>query len=79
MRISFNLLAERELNDAAQDDDLESPGLGETFVAEVERSCHAVAESVGAVNVVDVYLNIPRQPTTTPNSDGDGSSRRSKK
>ena len=25
------------------------------------------------------YFNIPRQPTTTPNSDGGGSSRRSKK
>lgn len=48
MRISFNPLAERELNDAAQYYDLESPGLGEAFLAEVERSCHAVAESLTA-------------------------------
>jgi plasmid stabilization system protein ParE len=52
MRISFNPLAERELNDAAQYYDLESPGLGEAFLAEVERSCHAVAEYPEAGPVV---------------------------
>ena len=35
MRISFNPLAERELNDAGQYYDLESPGLGEAFLSKV--------------------------------------------
>ena len=52
MRISFNPLAERELNDAAQYYDLESPGLGEALLAEVERSCHAIAEYPEAGPVV---------------------------
>jgi toxin ParE1/3/4 len=37
VRVTFNELAERELNDAAQYYELERPGLGTAFVAEVER------------------------------------------
>jgi hypothetical protein len=38
--VSFNLLAERELNDAAQYYELESPGLGAAFLA--ESCCNAI-------------------------------------
>lgn len=44
MRVSFNELAERELNDAAQYYELERPGLGATFIAEVERCTSAALE-----------------------------------
>jgi hypothetical protein len=40
MVVSFHELAERELNDAAQYYDLEQPGLGATFIADV-RHCTA--------------------------------------
>jgi len=36
------VLAERELNDAAQYYELESPGLGAAFLAEVEKCCEAI-------------------------------------
>ena len=42
MKVSFNLLAERELNDAAQYYELESPGLGAAFLTEVENCCDAI-------------------------------------
>lgn len=42
--VSFHRLARRELSDAAQYYDFESPGLGEAFLAEVERSLHAILE-----------------------------------
>jgi len=42
--VSFNPLAERELNDAAQYYELESQGLGAAFLAEVERCCAAIIE-----------------------------------
>jgi hypothetical protein len=44
MRISFNPLAERELNDASQYYELESSGLGAAFLAEVERACNALID-----------------------------------
>ena len=44
MRISFNPLAERELTDAAQYYELESPDLGTAFLAEVEHSCKRITE-----------------------------------
>lgn len=43
MVVSFHHLAERELNDATQYYELESPGLGAAFVAEVERCTEAIA------------------------------------
>jgi hypothetical protein len=53
VRVTFNELAERELNDAAQYYELERLGLGAAFVADVERCTreivtHALARlSVG--------------------------------
>jgi plasmid stabilization system protein ParE len=42
VNVSFHLLAERELNDAAQYYELKSPGLGAAFLAEVESCCDAI-------------------------------------
>ena len=44
MQVSFNPLAERELHDAAQYYEFESPGLGAAFLAEIERSCSGINE-----------------------------------
>ena len=52
MRFSFNPLAERELNDAAQYYERESPGLGTAFLAEVEHSCRAIVEFPNAAPIV---------------------------
>jgi len=52
MTVSFNPLAERELNDAAQYYELESAGLGAAFLAEVERFCRALAEHPESAPVV---------------------------
>ena len=45
MRITFNELAERELNDAARYYELEQAGLGAAFITEVLRCSEAIAES----------------------------------
>jgi plasmid stabilization system protein ParE len=42
VNVSFNLLAERELNDAVQYYELGSPGLGAAFLTEVESCCDAI-------------------------------------
>ena len=44
MRVTFNELAERELNDAAQYYEHEQPGLGVAFIAEVRRCAEVIAE-----------------------------------
>lgn len=44
MVVSFHHLAERELNDAAAYYELESPGLGTAFIAEVERATEAIVQ-----------------------------------
>lgn len=44
MRVTFNELAERELNDAAQYYEHEEPGLGAAFLTEIRRCAEAVAE-----------------------------------
>ena len=44
MRVTFNALAERELNDAAQYDEHEQRGLGTAFISEVRRCTEALAE-----------------------------------
>jgi plasmid stabilization system protein ParE len=44
MRISFNPLAERELNEAAQYYEVESPDLGAAFLTEVERAYTLLTE-----------------------------------
>lgn len=44
MNVSFNPLAEQELNDAAQYYELESPGLGNAFLAEAQRCCDGIVE-----------------------------------
>ena len=52
MQISFNPLAERELNDAVQYYELESPGLGASFLSEVEHSCNRITEHPEAAPIV---------------------------
>ena len=42
MRVSFNDLAERELNDAAAYYELEQAGLGGAFIADVEQCVDAI-------------------------------------
>ena len=44
MRVTFNELAERELNDAAQFYEHERSGLGAAFIVEVRRCTAAVVE-----------------------------------
>jgi plasmid stabilization system protein ParE len=44
VRVSFNELAERELNDAAQYYEQERRGLGAAFIAEVQRCTAAALE-----------------------------------
>ena len=44
MRVTFNELAERELNDAAQFYEHEQPGLGVAFIADVRRCADAIVE-----------------------------------
>ena len=43
-RVSFHLLAERELNDTARYYELESPGLGRAFLDAVEKTCASIGE-----------------------------------
>jgi plasmid stabilization system protein ParE len=50
--VSFNPLAERELNDAAQYYELESPGLVAAFLGEVERCCASILEHPEAGRVI---------------------------
>jgi hypothetical protein len=52
MQFSFNPLAERELNDAAQYYELESPGLGTAFLSEVEHSWNGITEHPEAAPIV---------------------------
>ena len=52
MCVTFNELAERELNDAAQYYEYEQPGLGAAFIVEVRRCTVAVAEHPQASPVV---------------------------
>jgi plasmid stabilization system protein ParE len=52
VRVTFNELAERELNDAAQYYEREQSGLGTAFIAEVRRCSAAVAEYPQAGPVV---------------------------
>ena len=52
MRVTFNELAERELNDAAQYYESEHPGLGAAFIAEVRRCTEALAEHPESGSVV---------------------------
>ena len=44
MVVAFNPLAERELNDASQYYELESPGLGAAFLTEVQRCLDAIVQ-----------------------------------
>ncbi len=44
MNVSFNPLAEQELNDAARYYELESPGLGNAFLTEAQRCCDEIVE-----------------------------------
>ena len=52
MNVSFNPLADQELNDAAQYYELESPGLGVAFLIEVQRCCDAIVEYPDAGHIV---------------------------
>jgi plasmid stabilization system protein ParE len=42
VRVTFNELAERELNDAAQYYELEQPGLGSAFITDVQKCTEAI-------------------------------------
>ena len=44
MRVTFNELAERELNDAAQYYEREQTGLGAAFITEVQRCTAVISE-----------------------------------
>jgi toxin ParE1/3/4 len=50
--VSFNPLAEQELNDAAQYYELESAGLGAAFLTEIERCCGSIVEHPEAGQVI---------------------------
>lgn len=52
MRVTFNELAERELNDAARYYELEQVGLGAAFITEVLRCTEAIAEHSEASPIV---------------------------
>ena len=52
MRVTFNELAERELNDAAQYYEREGRGLGEAFIREVRRCTDVIVEHPQAGPVV---------------------------
>ena len=52
MNVSFNPLAEQELNDAAQYYEIESPRLGAAFLAEVRRCCDGIVQYPGAGHIV---------------------------
>jgi RimJ/RimL family protein N-acetyltransferase len=43
IRVTFNELAERELNDAAHDYELEQPGLGSAFITDIQRCTETFA------------------------------------
>jgi plasmid stabilization system protein ParE len=47
-RVSFHRLAERELNDAALYSEHESPGLGVSFLDEIERHIEAIVKNPNA-------------------------------
>ena len=51
MRVTFNELAERELNDAAHYYELEQPGLDSAFITDIQRCTEAiVAHPLARVN-----------------------------
>lgn len=52
MRVTFNSLAERELNDAIQYYENEQAGLGAALLAEVRRSTNAIVEYPEASPIV---------------------------
>jgi plasmid stabilization system protein ParE len=52
LKVSFNLMAERELNEAAHYYEQGSTGLGAAFLTEVERGCVAIAEYPNAATLV---------------------------
>ena len=52
MRVSFNQLAERELNEAAEYYQRESPAPSATFLAEVEHTCTQITEYPDAAPAV---------------------------
>jgi toxin ParE1/3/4 len=52
VNVSFNPLAERELNDVARYYEMESPGLGAAFLTEVQRCCDGLAEYPEAGHIV---------------------------
>ena len=52
MRVTFNELAEREIDDAAQYYEREQPGLGAAFIGEIQRCAAAIADHPDANPVV---------------------------
>ena len=52
MDVTFNELAERELNDAAQYYEHEQPGLGAAFIAEVRRCTETLVQHPESGSIV---------------------------
>ena len=58
MRVTFNELAERELNEAAQYYEHEQGGLGVAFLLDARRCAEAIADEVRILAV----MNLHRRP-----------------
>jgi toxin ParE1/3/4 len=56
VRVTFNELAERELNDAAQYYEVERPDLGKAFITEVQRCTQEVVDHPLAGAVVGTVV-----------------------
>jgi hypothetical protein len=70
-KASFHDLADRELNEAAQYYELETPGLGSAFVNEVERCVRAILQHPepaprSRVSYEGGYSSDSRTPFSTP-------------
>jgi plasmid stabilization system protein ParE len=67
-RLEFHRLADRELNEAAEYYDLENPGLGASFLKEVDRCLQSIEDQPEAgvkpssIRILAV-MNLKRRPT----------------
>ena len=65
MNVTFNELAERELNDAIQYFEQEQSGLGDAFLAEIRRCTSAIIEypEAGFASVFRMVCSMPFRGT----------------
>jgi plasmid stabilization system protein ParE len=63
VNVSFNPLAEQELNDAARYYELESTGLGDSFLAEAQRCCERIVEhpEAGRIDIGSIRRRLLRR------------------